>query len=560
MKLHRLLLSILSVAIILICIGASGLHADEAKKTDKKPEAKTAEKVEQQEAKPVADKEDGDKEADKKAEADKPAEEKESVEGEKADGEKAGEESKDEAEKAEEEKAPATIEVKAEELKVKLGVDGVFVPTNTKAVTVKGEQWTMFKVVEAVEHGSKVKKGDVLIQFEAEDYEEALAQRKRDLRLAEISMREAELSMEKTEKTYPLQVEATKKSKIYSDEDFADYWKTEHDLVIESAKRSLDSAKFRVEYAREEYEQLKKMYEEDDLTEETEEIVLVRTRRDLEDAEYSYKLAELRYEEMMEKALPRREESMKRDARIEDLDHKVTMATLPMNLEQSRLGFEKQKISHEKTLENFKKFEGDGKLLTVKAPCDGIVYYGQFKDGKWGGGATVAPKLQPGQVVPSSDAEIMTIVQPEPLQISGTFPEDKLFEMKDDLKAEIKVTAYPDLELDGEVVSFNSIPAADGLFKATIDVDTPEKCLVMPGMKGHADILLCDKDEAILLPSAAVKTEEEKGKEKSFVFVQLKDKKEPQKREVELGRKKDDKVEIVSGLKVGEKVLAKVPE
>ena len=70
---------------------------------------------------------------------------------------------------------------------------------------------------------------------------------------------------------------------------------------------SVKSAVEYLEYAKEELRQLEKMYRSKDLTEETEEIILRRTRFQVESSEVQLKEAELRRDVTLKVELPRRE-------------------------------------------------------------------------------------------------------------------------------------------------------------------------------------------------------------------------------------------------------------
>ena len=72
-----------------------------------------------------------------------------------------------------------------------------------------------------------------------------------------------------------------------------------------------------LEYSQDELDQLEKMYTEDELTEESEEIVLKRARRSVESAERSRDRSLLRVQRQREMDVPRekiqKEEALKRD-------------------------------------------------------------------------------------------------------------------------------------------------------------------------------------------------------------------------------------------------------
>ena len=74
----------------------------------------------------------------------------------------------------------------------------------------------------------------------------------------------------------PQKLEAAKRSHRVANEDFTYFDKTNRVQREKSARFNLKSAEQRLENALEELKQLEKMYKADDLTEETEEIILKR--------------------------------------------------------------------------------------------------------------------------------------------------------------------------------------------------------------------------------------------------------------------------------------------
>ena len=70
-------------------------------------------------------------------------------------------------------------------------------------------------------------------------------------------------------------------------------------MTVKSAEFMVKYYNFMLDYEKDELEQLEKMYEADDLTEETEEIVLKRQRNSVEFAEFSLENAKLSRDETL---------------------------------------------------------------------------------------------------------------------------------------------------------------------------------------------------------------------------------------------------------------------
>ena len=428
--------------------------AAEAKKTEAKPETKPAE-AKKEEPKP--------KEKPKAAEEKKPA----------APAQKPA---------APATSVPPTHTVKAEPFRIEVALDGTFVAQKMTEIMVKPDSWSAFKVEEAVEHGATVSRGDVLVKFDPKSINEAVADGQTNQQLSEISLKQAQATLKMLEATTPMEVAMAEREKKMADEDRARYFKIEREMSKKSAEFNLKRAQQYLDNDLEELKQLEKMYEADDLTEETEEIVLKRQRAAVEQSEFYLEQAKLRYEETLQIRMPRMEESMKYVDELLNLSTAQAKISLPLSLEQQQLELEKLQVQRERSAEKFKKLLADQKLMTVEAPVDGVVYYGKCVEGKWTTGATSAAKLKPGKTVTANEP-FMTIVSARPMLVRATVAEKDLQSIKSGLRGTVKPTAYPDLRAPATVSEINGVPAADGKFAATLRVSLDVEAEgLMPGM------------------------------------------------------------------------------
>ena len=86
-----------------------------------------------------------------------------------------------------------------------------------------------------------------------------------------------------------MDLEASARAKKIADEDLNYFLNINRSFLDESAEFSLKNAQQSLEYSEEELKQLEKMYKADDLTEETEEIVLKRARNEVEQGKFYLK-------------------------------------------------------------------------------------------------------------------------------------------------------------------------------------------------------------------------------------------------------------------------------
>src|SRR3984893_18711513 len=123
---------------------------------------------------------------------------------------------------------------------------------------------------------------------------------------------------------------------------------------------------FYLESAREELKQLEKMYRSKDLTEETEEFILKRTRFDVRRAEFYVKMARIRADEIFKIELPRRDKALHENSAKAEVALEKAVSTLPLALQQRRLGLQKMKYEFAKNADRLAGLEKDRETLTVR--------------------------------------------------------------------------------------------------------------------------------------------------------------------------------------------------
>lgn len=549
---RRFILTLSLSLIALAMITAS--QAAEQPKSKSKAAAKKSEQAAEK-SKPAKEKaepaaEESEKEAAKKPEAD-------------AEKAKAAEEAKpSEAKPTPTAKpaapTPATHTVKAGLLKIDVSLKGNFEPQSMKEIVIRPKAWSTFKVLKAVKHGAEVERGDVLVELEMEDIDEAIADQKAKIELAEVALKQAEESLRILEETTPLDLASAERAKRENDEDFKRFLKIDRPMSEKVANYNVETSENYLRNALEELRQLEKMYKADDLTEETEEIVLKRARDAVKRAEFYLEMDKIRRDETLDIRLPRSEETMKQGTVRQDLSLQLAKATLPLLLRRSQLELDKLKTQLGKDKEKLEELEGDRAMMEIKAPTDGVVYYGEFKRGEWSGASTLADKLQPEGSI-TANSVFMTIVKPRPMVLRVKVPEKQIHLFRRGLRGTVEPTGYPDMRLPATVSRIDAIPFTAGNFEALLRVTVGEEAeALVPGMSCTAKFTPYLKKRTLIVPPSAVHTDELDDQKHFVMFVPEEGK--PRKQSVTIGKKTEDKVEILDGLVAGDKVLKEYPE
>ncbi len=451
---------------------------------------------------------------------------------------------------------PSTVKVEIGTIKVETSLKGVIEARHVAEVSLKPESWNMPLVVaSSVEHGTAVKQGDVLVEIDTEAIAQAIKDLQLERSLAELGLKHADEELPVLEKFLPLDLAAAERTKKRADEDLARFLETDLPLAKLGADFELKSAKHWLESAKDELQQLEKMYRSKDLTEETEQFILKRHRFQVESAELSLKFSESTADRTLKIDLPRRELAARDDTAKQSLALQRTRSLMPLEISQKRLARDKLRFEKEKIDERLTKLEHDRKEMTVRAPADGIVYYGKAFHGQWPASSALAQKLQPGGVIVPQEVFI-SIVSLRPAFVRATVDEKELHTLRPKLEGKAVPTGFPDLKLPAQLVSISTVPQSPGNFEARVDIDLGSGTeMLVPGMACAVKFVPYRKNDALTVPSSAVFTDDDDAR---YVYVPQKEGK-PKKKTVTTGKTSDSKIEILDGLKEGDEILSSKP-
>jgi multidrug efflux pump subunit AcrA (membrane-fusion protein) len=322
---------------------------------------------------------------------------------------------------------------------------------------------------------------------------------------------------------------------------------------------SLKSSEQYLAYAAEELNQLKKMYEADDLTEETEEIILQRAQYQYERAKFSYEAAKIRNEEALKFQLPRGKKATDSNFDREKLSLQTLRKIKPAELNRKKL--EGRKMTEERKQFAIKKskIEKDLKAMhPIKSPVNGILFWGTFERGKWSGANSLKSKLRKGGVLKPNE-DFVTIAPSKRIRARLNLPEKNFHQVKIGNEAKLTLTSADESKIQSSIKSISKTPVQPGIYDLTADIIIPKGFL--PPVPGSACSLECVtyyRKEAITLPSSVIHSETDDPDSKYIYFLNKTGK--HQKKTIEIGKKSGDAVEILSGIRMSMKVLKDKPE
>ena len=448
-----------------------------------------------------------------------------------------------------------THKVTARPLKVEVSLSGVIESSAMQEVALVPKEWPQWLLAEAVAPGTRVKKGDVLIKFETTKIDEALRDLEAGQALANLALEQAQKDLALLEESTPVNLAQAERAKKIADEDLERYEKVEADLAQKSTEFQLKLAAQILEYNEEELKQLEKMYKADDLTEETEEIVLKRARNDVEQAKFRFEQTKSNHERSLKFDLPRAMEAKKDAAKLASLGWEKTRTTLPLALSKQKLDLEKLLLDRKKADEKLAQMKLDREQMTLKSPADGVVYLGRCVRGKWPAAAELAGRLRAGGAVQPREV-VMTIVGEGSLFVRASVPEKDLADVQPGTAGVAVPAAFTSGRLAVAVAEVSPIPISDGTFEARLNLTGKWSEPLVAGMDCDVKLVPYKKADAIAAPAKTVFTDE-LDETQRYVFVVKEGK--PAKQPVKVGRASGERLEITEGLKAGDEILLDKP-
>ena len=235
--------------------------------------------------------------------------------------------------------------------------------------------------------------------------------------------------------------------------------------------------------------------------------------------------------------------------RAQVAQYKAQLANYAVNYERSKMlanigGESLQQLDTDKTnylvaQSTYDNYASQLDNYVIKAPISGVVIGKPTPAGQ-----TVAQGISTPQV-------IMTIADMSLMQIKVMVDESDIGKIKTGQSVSFSVVAYTDQVFTGKVTSVSKSATTSSnvvYYSVYVDVDSSQG-LLYPTMTARVTINVNEQKNVLTLPLAAVK------KDKGQTFVQSMVNGTEQSIPVQIGISDDEKVEIISGVTEGDRVL-----
>lgn len=448
-----------------------------------------------------------------------------------------------------------TVEIVVKPIKVFESFDGRFESTQMQEIKTDFKSWSDLEIKEVVDEGSVVTKGQVVVEFDTEKLDKAIAEAKFSLRNSEFDFSDAELAMQEIAKTFDLDTAIAQRAWKNAQEDHDYYRKVSAPERLKDLDYNEKSAGYQLEYAKDELDQLEQMYTEDELTEESEEIVLKRARRSVESAERYMARSLLQINREREVEIPR--DDLRQEDQLEraSLEFEKSQVMLPVKKQRTEIALAKSRFEVENNKQKLAELTADRQQMSLMSQANGIVYFGRCIRGNWTGvSGSDSRRLEVGDKIPAEKV-VMTVVDAGQIMIRADLKESNLGDIKPRLRGSALVNATDNVVIPVTVKSVSKIPLGNDKFDCQILPQLPANIQVMPGMTCKMSFPVYENKQAMVAPKKSVFSDDDGISH--YVFVVDGD--TTKRQEVRIGRESGDNVEILDGLSAGAKIAKDRP-
>lgn len=418
-------------------------------------------------------------------------------------------------------------------------------------------EWQM--ITWLVPEGSIIKKGDIIVRFDKTNIEEQLREATGGLRIAKCTLEQAERTLEFEKQKSSSQVENSKAALEIAKAELADLRKRPRPDDLKRAEVELRIAQAVWEAAKADYENMKQSIEND-----KEKAVFSLSQLRKSEQEYKNALADLETAEAKHdsvKAGPTQATIKEAELKMAqaELDLQQAESELPEKIAQMQADIQKAKADVDKSQTQVERQAQQLADADFKSPAAGMVAYRTFRNKKIAKGMNTW-----------KGAAIMDLPDVSKMLLKARVRESLIGQILQGQKATITVDAVPGQVFPGtvvevgkvakdssetEIMGFDQQQQETGIkvFDITISVDAKNQ-LLKPNMIAKSEIEVWKGQDVLSVATDAVY--DKGGKKVAYVA----DGYSIKERELELGHRADNRVEVKKGLEAGERVCLKREE
>jgi multidrug resistance efflux pump len=368
------------------------------------------------------------------------------------------------------------------------------------------------EIVELAQEGARVKPGDLLVRFDDTEVQRELERARQDFRQSQMDLDVADSELDDAQATVRAVAEG------------------EGALTVEEARTRLQLAERKAERLRHEYGQLRPLLDKGYITRDE----LAKTADQVEQADEELRLARKRTEVLLDLTHPR----------------ETKRASLQLAQKQAQRGRAGARVND--LAARVELLEQLLRECVVRAGGPGMVVYEEHFS------SNPRRKVRVGDRVTASQG-VITVSEVAHMLMDGSVSESQVHRIKSGQEARVRVEAFPDARLTGKVLGVGTLasasafrPLEDKRFDLVLELE-PSTVDLRPEMTARADVVVGTREAVLLVPVTAVF-------ERQGAFVSyVRSGNGIETRQIDLGESNDVDVEVLAGLKEGDRLLLTPP-
>lgn len=401
-------------------------------------------------------------------------------------------------------------------------------------------------IMSLVEEGKQVTEGDVLVEFDKTDLQNQIDELENKLIQYETEHEAAVAGLEIQKKDNTAQIQKAELAFDLAKKTLQKYVEGDAPNARRKANLEVERSESEHQRAKDKYDQVPSLLAEGFLTIEQKEEERIRLR------EAEIKLENARTElELLEKFTRPMEMAQKEsDVRDKEREARRTEENAKINVKEKEARVTQATRQVQSTKNRLKKLKEEFDHMTIKAPKDGVVMYGDPKQPWNNDNIKVGGRVWNGMT-------LLTIPDLSEMQCLVEIHEADINKVLDGQHVDITVDTHKGQQFTGTVTKVAKVASSSNWWsragsnkqfpvEVTMEMNDVE---LRAGITGKVEIRIEELEDVLVIPIHSVHNEE------GDVFCFIQNGEDVERKNLELGKNNEHYVEVKEGLQEGDRVL-----
>jgi len=437
--------------------------------------------------------------------------------------------------------------VKKSDLNISVTEDGVLKAVDEEVIKNRLNGQSL--IISIVAEGSRVKKGDLLVELDPAEAKKQLQQIQLELETSKSALITAKNDLLIEKSTIESEQREARKQIEFANMDLKKFEELDKKQQIREAKSKITSEEESLRITEEKYGWSQKLAAKGFETKsqvDRDKLELSNRKKSLESAKSRLQMlekfdlpkAQVELTSKVTEANKRYERLLKQgDSKLSRSQGKLAAAERKLTVNQTRLTENEEQLNHTK----------------LYAPADGIVIYPPRSH-------RGMERIQEGAKV-SKNRQLISIPSLQEMKVVIKVPEFHISKMKMGQTAYVSIESISDKRYKASISRVNPLPDKSNswlgdeekLYRVEMTITDPLPD-VKPSISAKAEVIITDLKDVFYIPLHAIRSE----KDKHYCYI--KDGDDHRKAEIKIGLMNNSFAEITKGVSEGDQILLNIPD